>query len=62
MLLECAWYCKDTYATNCIINLQTINNEMIILIYLICRYIMSTNSYPPVDLKYASYTSECYLE
>ena len=40
MLPECAWYCKDTYATNFIINLQIINNEMMILIYLICRYIM----------------------
>ena len=40
MLQECAWYCKDTYATNFRINLQIINNEMMILIYLICRYIM----------------------
>ena len=40
MLPECAWYCKDTYATNFRINLQIINNEMMILIYLICRYIM----------------------
>ena len=40
MLLECAWCCKDTYATNFRINLQIINNEMMILIYLICRYIM----------------------
>ena len=40
MLPECAWYCKDTYATNLRINLQIINNEMMILIYLICRYIM----------------------
>ena len=40
MLPECTWYCKDTYATNFRINLQIINNEMMILIYLICRYIM----------------------
>ena len=40
MLLECAWYCKDTYAANFRINLQIINNEMMILIYLICRYII----------------------
>ena len=40
MLQECAWYCKDTYATNFRINPQIINNEMMILIYLICRYIM----------------------
>ena len=40
MLAECAWYCKDTYATNFRINLQIINNEMMILICLICRYIM----------------------
>ena len=40
MLPECAWYCKDTYATNCRINLQIINIEIMILIYLICRYIM----------------------
>ena len=40
MLQECAWYCKDTYATMFRINLQIINNEMMILIYLICRYIM----------------------
>ena len=40
MLPECALYCKDTYATNFRINLQIINNEMMILIYLICRYIM----------------------
>ena len=40
MLPEYAWYCKDTYATNLRINLQIINNEMMILIYLICRYIM----------------------
>ena len=40
MLPECAWYCKDTYATNFRINLQIINNEMTILIHLICRYIM----------------------
>ena len=40
MLPECAWYCKDTYAKNFRINLQIINNEMMILIYLICRYIM----------------------
>ena len=40
MLPECAWYCKDTYATNFRINLQIINNEMMILIYLIWRYIM----------------------
>ena len=40
MLSECAWYCKDTYATNFRINLQIINNEMMISIYLICRYIM----------------------
>ena len=39
-LPECAWYCKDTYATNFRINLQIINNEMMILIYLIYRYIM----------------------
>ena len=40
MLPECACYCKDTCATNVRINLQIINNEMMILIYLICRYIM----------------------
>ena len=40
MLPECAWYCKDTYAANFRINLQIINNEMMILIYLICGYIM----------------------
>ena len=41
MLPECAWYCKDIYATNFRINLQIINNEMMILIYLICKYISS---------------------
>ena len=40
MLPECAWYCRDTYAINLKINLQLINNEMMILICLICRYIM----------------------
>ena len=40
MLPECALYYKDTYATNFRINLKIINNEMMILIYLICRYIM----------------------
>ena len=40
MLPECDWYCKDTYVTNFRINLQIINNEMMILICLICRYIM----------------------
>ena len=40
MLPECAWYCRDTYAINLRINFQIINNEMMILIYLICRYIM----------------------
>ena len=39
MLQECAWYCRDTYAINFRINLQIINNEMMILICLICRYI-----------------------
>ena len=38
MLPECAYYCK--VATNFRINLQIINNEMTILICLICRYIM----------------------
>ena len=32
MLPECAWYCKDTYATTFRINLQIINNEMMILV------------------------------
>ena len=40
MLPECAWYCKDTYATNFSINFEIINNEMMILICIICRYIM----------------------
>ena len=40
MLPECAWYCMDTYATNFRINLQIINNEMMIIICLICRYMM----------------------
>ena len=40
MLPECVWYCKDTYAINFRINLLIINNEMMILICLICRYIM----------------------
>ena len=40
MLPECAWYCKDTYATNFCINFEIINNEMMILICIICRYIM----------------------
>ena len=40
MLPECALYCKDTYAINFRINLQIINNEMMILTYLICRYMM----------------------
>ena len=35
------WYCKDTYAINLRINLQIINNEMMILICLICRHIMT---------------------
>ena len=38
MLPECAWYRKDTYATD--FRILIINNEMMILIYLICRYIM----------------------
>ena len=33
MLPECAWYRKDTHATNFRINLQIIDNEMMILIY-----------------------------
>ena len=40
MLPESALYCKDTYATNFRIHLQIINNEMMILTYLICRYKM----------------------
>ena len=40
MLPECAWYCKDTYATNFSINFEIINNEMMIFICIICRYIM----------------------
>ena len=46
MLPECAWYCRDTYATNIRINLQIIENEMMISICLIYRYIMLHNSYP----------------
>ena len=51
MLPECAWYCKDTYATNFRINLQIITNEMMILIYLICRYIMLHQFISPRKLK-----------
>ena len=40
MLPECAWYCSDTYAINFRINLQIINKEIMILIWLICRYLM----------------------
>ena len=40
MLPECAWYCRDTFAINLRIHLQIVNNEMMIIICLICRYIM----------------------
>ena len=40
MLPECVWYCRDTYTTNITINLQIINNEIIIFICLILRYMM----------------------
>ena len=40
MLPECASYCRDTHDINLRINLQIINNEILILICLICLYIM----------------------
>ena len=41
MLPECTRYCKDVYATKIRINIQIIiiiNNEILIFIYDICRY------------------------
>ena len=40
LIPECAWYCRDTCAINLRMDLQIINNEMMILICLIFRYIV----------------------